>query len=188
MKIKVLIGFICGMLLAGNLLADEQSHRQLAEELMVTIKIDEQIQEMFDQMKEMQKQYMQRAGQSRNEEVPPEVLEMQEKVWNMMAEEMSWDKVKEDYIALYVGTFTEEDLRGLIEFYKSPAGQKFLEKGPELMRKSMEIGQRQTLKIMPEIQKLTETMRQEMLRKTMETPPATTTETKPSVKTNPEVK
>ncbi|MCH7927981.1 MAG: DUF2059 domain-containing protein [Candidatus Dadabacteria bacterium] len=62
------------------------------------------------------------------------------------------------YISIYAETFTEEELKGAIKFYKSPIGKKFIEKQPELMRKSMQISQKQMTTLMPKIQKLTEEM------------------------------
>ena len=47
-----------------------------------------------------------------------------------------------DKIKVYADTFTEEELKGLISFYKSPVGQKFIEKTPELMKRSMELSQK----------------------------------------------
>ena len=69
-----------------------------------------------------------------------------------ISREFSWDKMKEDYITLYADTFTEEELKGIIAFYKSPAGQAFIQKQPELMKRSMELSQKLMLKFMPAIQ------------------------------------
>jgi hypothetical protein len=74
-----------------------------------------------------------------------------DKMLDMMAQELSWDKMKEDYITLYADTFTEEELKGVIAFYKSPAGQAFLKKQPELMKRSMEMSQKLMLQVMPKI-------------------------------------
>ena len=55
---------------------------------------------------------------------------------------------------LYASTFTEEELQGVIDFYKSPAGKSFVAKQPELMKKSMELNQAKMSAIMPQIQQL----------------------------------
>jgi hypothetical protein len=41
---------------------------------------------------------------------------------------------------IYVGAFSEEELRGLVAFYKSPLGQKALSVLPEVTKQSAEIG------------------------------------------------
>jgi hypothetical protein len=65
---------------------------------------------------------------------------------------LDWDNLKKDYVKIYADTFTEDELQGIINFYKSPAGKKFVEKTPELMQKAMEISQRQMGELMPKIQ------------------------------------
>ena len=57
--------------------------------------------------------------------------------------------------------FTEEELQGLIDFYKSPVGNKFLEKQPELMAATMNRMQTEMAKIMPKIQEAAMTAVQE---------------------------
>ena len=54
---------------------------------------------------------------------------------------MSWDKMKPVYVSVYAETFTPEELRAMIAFYKTDVGQKWLEKQPQvqaaIMQKSM---------------------------------------------------
>ena len=54
------------------------------------------------------------------------------------------------------GTFQE--LKDLIAFYKSPAGQAFTRKQPELTMKTMEMTQKLMLQVMPKIQAMTKEM------------------------------
>jgi hypothetical protein len=79
-----------------------------------------------------------------------------------MAREMRWDNIKEDYINLYVDVFSESELRELIRFYKTPLGQKLIEKTPLLMQRSMRIGQQKMMRVMPEIQAISREMMQDL--------------------------
>ena len=45
-------------------------------------------------------------------------------------------------IPLYNRTFTEAELKGLLQFYQSPLGQRLLQVQPDLIRESMQMGQR----------------------------------------------
>ncbi len=164
-----------------HVFADEGANRKLAEDLLLIMKIDEQQTKMFDQIKQMQKEQMLAAGQSMNVKVPEESIAVQGKIMDLMSQEMTWDKVKEDYISAYADTFSEEDLHGLIEFYKSPVGQKLIDKSPELTKKMMAIGQAQTLKLLPKIKEITASVVADVKEK--KTPAAA-----PSVVTNSEVK
>ncbi|MDD3605464.1 MAG: DUF2059 domain-containing protein, partial [Kiritimatiellae bacterium] len=83
-----------------------------------------------------------------------QALAMQQKMMDLIAGEMSWDKIKTDYIGIYAETFTADELKGIIDFYKTPVGRKFIEKQPEIMEKSMRVTQKQMMTLMPKIQAL----------------------------------
>jgi hypothetical protein len=91
--------------------------------------------------------------------MPADVSGQMDKMMDMMAEEMSWNKMKADYITLYAETFTEQELKDTVAFYKSPTGQAFIRKQPELMKRSMEISQKVMIKIMPKIRAMTEELK-----------------------------
>jgi hypothetical protein len=101
---------------------------------------------------------------------------MTEKMMEIVTKEMSWEAMKDEYVAVYAETFTEEELKGLIEFYKSPAGRTFAKKQPELMERSMKLGQKRMLQVMPKIQALTMEAAKEAAKERMKTatPPKAT--------------
>ena len=70
--------------------------------------------------------------------------------------------MKDDYIDIYVKTYTESEIRAILEFYKSPAGKKFIEKMPELMQQSMAISQKNMPTIMNKVTKISEEMANEI--------------------------
>jgi|tagenome__1003787_1003787.scaffolds.fasta_scaffold20964193_2 hypothetical protein len=43
---------------------------------------------------------------------------------------------------IYARHFTADEIRQVTQFYRSPAGQKFLQKQPEVLKESMALGQR----------------------------------------------
>jgi hypothetical protein len=51
-------------------------------------------------------------------------------------DQMSWDKLRPQYVQIYQETFTQKEVDGLIAFYKSPTGAAFVSKMPVLMQKS----------------------------------------------------
>jgi hypothetical protein len=55
-------------------------------------------------------------------------------------------------LELYAKAFSEEELHGLIDFYKSPLGSKALEQMPALMRQGMAVGERMAQKHAGELQ------------------------------------
>jgi hypothetical protein len=52
-------------------------------------------------------------------------------------EELTWTKMRPRYVELYKKTFSQEDVDGMIGFYKTPAGQSTIDKLPKLMQEIM---------------------------------------------------
>ena len=57
----------------------------------------------------------------------------------IMREEMSWEKVRPLQMQIYTESFTQEEIDGLITFYKSPAGVAFVNKMPLVAQKSVSL-------------------------------------------------
>ena len=55
---------------------------------------------------------------------------------------MSYESLKPDLISIYESEFSASELREVRAFYATPAGQKMIEKIPQLMGKGAEIGAR----------------------------------------------
>ena len=62
---------------------------------------------------------------------------------------------------IYVGAFSEEELRGLVAFYKSPLGQKALAVLPEVMKQGAEIGIRRGQEHSAELQEMIKKAKEE---------------------------
>lgn len=55
----------------------------------------------------------------------------------IMADELSWDRMKLISLQVYRETFTQEEIDHLITFYESPTGRAFVAKMPVVMQKSV---------------------------------------------------
>lgn len=66
----------------------------------------------------------------------------------IMREELQWSRLEPVYMQIYRESLTQEDVNGMLQFYKSPAGQALIEKMPLIMEKSMQVTQEQ---IMPRL-------------------------------------
>ena len=135
--------------------AQENVRKQLAEELLLLMEVDKTVAKTFDMIKQMQMNQLgsMKLPEELTKEASERIVSMQGEIMDIVAKELEWDKLKEDYISIYADVFTKEELEGIIAFYKTPVGQKFIKKQPELMQKSMEITQKQMTTIMPKIQK-----------------------------------
>lgn len=73
----------------------------------------------------------------------------------IIRKEINWADLKSAYIKLYAETFTQEEVDGLLAFYRSPAGVALLEKMPLVTQKSTAITQQ---RIGPLVEKLKASM------------------------------
>jgi len=80
--------------------------------------------------------------------------ELQDKLGAILNNVFSWEKLRPIFVKAYADAFTEQELDGIIGFYKSPAGQAMIAKTPALMTKTNELVQQQMAAAMPEIQQL----------------------------------
>lgn len=73
----------------------------------------------------------------------------------------SFDELVDMLAPIYKERLTEEDLKGIIAFYKSPVGKKLAEKTPEITSESMMVGQQWGMKIGQQIMMKLEEKNQE---------------------------
>lgn len=86
------------------------------------------------------------------------------KTMALLKKEFTWDLLKADFVKLYVNTFDQSEIDGLLAFYRSPAGQAFVQKMPLVMQGSMEISQVRMQALMPKLMRSLEDTKQEASR------------------------
>lgn len=82
-------------------------------------------------------------------------------------EELSWNRVKAHYIAIYATRFTAEEMKDIIAILKTPTGQNFARQLPELIRET----KRQNLQIIKEVGTKVRVMVEDMRRQAAEESP-----------------
>lgn len=110
--------------------ADETSHRQAAEELLRYTNVEKQLQGAIEQTVDIQVKA--------NPQLAPRAGVLKK----FFSKYMSWESLKDDIIKIYTDAFTENELKQITAFYKTPVGKKMLERTPEIMGKSMQLGVR----------------------------------------------
>jgi hypothetical protein len=86
-------------------------------------------------------------------EVAQQVQQMMPKILDSVYKQMTWESLKPDFIQIYSEVFTEQEIKDLTAFYKTPLGQKLIEKMPEVSEKSMLIMQKRMPAMMADMQK-----------------------------------
>jgi hypothetical protein len=76
-----------------------------------------------------------------------------------MDEHFRYEEMEPDFIRMYTDTYTEEEIRGLSAFYRTPLGQRLIETLPEVSAASQRIVMERLQSAMPElIRRMTEAM------------------------------
>ena len=167
---KKVIVFTVAILMSGifaihaaeiNVNDDMAARTKLATKLLEVMDIGKAMNQSFELVKKMQtgmiKQFAQNA---KNQDL---AIKHQNKIMDLMQKELSWETLQPEFEKLYAETYSTEELEGLIKFYQSPIGKKFIAKQPEMQQKSMMMVQKMMMRIMPKIQALTKEMQKKII-------------------------
>jgi uncharacterized protein len=147
----------------------------LIEELLVALKLEQNQQQamqtiqdnivsQFNQMLEPQMKNL-GADPEMKRRAEADVQDFQRRVFALLATHMSWQTMEPVYVAMYDETFTVDELRSLVAFFKSPAGQAYVDKTPVLMNNTLKQMQQVVDDVKPEIQRLSNDFMQQMKEK-----------------------
>ena len=170
MKTIIIAAWIGLVIVAADIRADEASKRARIEELLLLTNVEAVTNQVLDQIKNMSLESLKRAGMPGESEAAFKAN--QERIFALIKDQMSWEKMKPNYVQLYSDAFTEEEVEGIVAFYKTPTGQGMLKKMPMLMQNSMKLSQQRMAEIMPEIQRIIQETKQETKDKQQKQPPA----------------
>jgi hypothetical protein len=88
--------------------------------------------------------------------------ELQTVLREFMDEHFRFEDMEPEFTRMYADLYTEEEIRGMTAFYRTPVGQRMVETMPELMAASQRITQERLAAVMPELmQAIMEVMEEE---------------------------
>ncbi|NNM81178.1 MAG: DUF2059 domain-containing protein [Burkholderiales bacterium] len=87
---------------------------------------------------------------------------MLERTSALLKANLSWEKLEPMYVRLYKETFSEEEVKGMLAFYRTPSGQAVIHKMPLLMQKVMLETNTMIRSMSPEMQKIQQDFASEM--------------------------
>lgn len=125
---KLFIGLAIACLITSSVWASSNSHRQAAEELLKVSNLSSTMDRMIMQMVEMQLQQK------------PMMEPYRDILLQFFNKHLSYSSIKYDFIDIYTEEFSEQELREIIKFYKTPVGKKTITKLPILMQKGAQVG------------------------------------------------
>lgn len=146
---------------------------KLVEEMLVLSGTPDTLKNVTEQIMQMQTQMInQRTELSAAKK--EKLVAFQQKILQKIMAFLGWENMKNDYIALYAEVYNEEELTALINFLKSPAGRKMVQKNPQLMQKAMTMMMQKMQQLTPELEKMTKEFAQEMVKDEQAAPPPAT--------------
>jgi hypothetical protein len=144
--------------------AQDQSKRAVAEELLNLVDMKGTMERSSATVKQMVIQQIQKSNPApQDPAVEAKLTDFMGKIMDMVSHEMSWDKLKDKYVTLYSDIFTEQELKDITAFYKTPSGQALIKKQPEVMKRSAEMTQKMMGELMPKIHAMTNELKEKNL-------------------------
>jgi hypothetical protein len=171
--------FFVSHLTAQTVKTPDPPKAALIEDLIVALKAEQNLQQMMQTINaSMQSQVKQIVDSQlknvsdgspedaeRRRTMAADVQDFERRLLDLTQAHMSWQTMKPVYVAMYDETFTADELQPLVVFFKSPAGQAYVEKMPLLIGNTMKRMQQVVAGMMPDIQKLNAEFVQQMKEK-----------------------
>jgi uncharacterized protein len=130
---------------------DHASHRlDLAIELLAQLDMDRMMDGMQGQMEAVLREQL--ATVADCEAMQPAVEAFASEAGAVIVSGLKSDLLMPEIAQLYAEVFDEQELQGLLDFYRSPLGEKMMAKMPELMERSMTLAQAQMGDVMAQIE------------------------------------
>ncbi|HVX65619.1 MAG TPA: DUF2059 domain-containing protein [Bryobacteraceae bacterium] len=135
----------------GAAWADEASKAAKVEEMFQVTKSEAMMERSLAQVRAMQQAQAAKLDLGTD---PAKKQHATEAINKVVAEHLGWEKLKPRFVALMAEAFTDEELDGILAFYRSPAGKAMVEKMPQFMGKTMGVVQAAMQEMQPEIQRI----------------------------------
>lgn len=128
------------------------------EALLTVTQAERLMDGMYANMEQMMRQGMQQAmrGQTLNDEQRRVLDAAPPRLAKVMREELSYATLKPMFAEVYRDTFTQDEIDGLLAFYRSPAGKAMIEKMPQAMQRSMAAVQQRMGPVMDKVRQAME--------------------------------
>jgi hypothetical protein len=135
--------------------ADDASHRAKAQELMALLHTQEMVEHIADSLK---KQLPDAAtsviGANPTPDKKTGAASFVKHADDLIDTQLSWSNLQSAFTDIYVKNFTEEQLDGIIAFYKSPAGLALLTTMPTINNQVNQYGDQKIIDLKPQIKQL----------------------------------
>lgn len=148
---------LLGLLAALPLHAEEPPASEASiRELIAVTESQKMLDGMYGQLDSMMLAGMRQAlaGQTLNADQQKILDDMRTKMVALFKAEMAWSTFEPMLVDIYRRSFTETEIKGMLQFYKSATGKAVIAKMPAVMQSSMQAAQGRMASLMPRLQQL----------------------------------
>jgi hypothetical protein len=138
--------------------ADEATRRAKAEQMLTLTKTDSMMSTQLDALRtRVNELATQQSGPITKTPAQKKLTDdYLKQVQGVTDDEVGWTKLRPLVIQAYADSFTDEELDGIIAFYKTPAGQAIVTKTPALSDKTMGLVQGRIKDMQPKLAQMTD--------------------------------
>ncbi len=142
MKKTVLLALVVLLCFTGLAQAQSDQRLKAAENLLEAMNVKVALQKSIDAMLDVQLRQR------------PAMRPYKDILLKFYRKYMSYESLKDDMVQIYADAFSEKELNEIAKFYRSPVGQKTIEKMPELLAKGAKLGIERVRKNLPELRSM----------------------------------
>lgn len=155
---------VCLVLLTPSLWADERSKAAKADELVQLLNLEATQQASMETVLEQfsAKSMSKMLGMNLSPEMEQRLQRMEADLNKMFSEALDWKKLKPIYAQIYAEAYSEEELEGILTFYRSPAGKAMVAQTPLVTKKSVAVSQEMMVQLQPKLQEYMKKSMQEI--------------------------
>lgn len=158
--VRHLLAILLWSALASPVMAATDSHRRAAEEFLGLINFQKQLSTTGQRvtLPLRQRLSMVRTDAARAQLIRDHISAIEA----LVNTELSWANNKADYIRVFTETYSEDELRELVTFFRSPTGQKFLADKPVFNQKIAGLSNAKLEALKPRLDEMEKQLKQKM--------------------------
>lgn len=141
---------------APAIAADAPASEASIRELLTVTQSEKLVDSTMGQIDSMMQNSMKQAlgGQTLTADQQKIIDDMRAKMIALFKEDMKWETLEPMFVDIYKRSFTQKEVDGMLDFYRSEPGQAVIAKMPLVMRNSMQAMQGRMVALLPKLQQL----------------------------------
>ena len=140
--------------------AEKAVDKATVEELLEVTNVTSIVDTMYSEIDQMLEGLASQLGIT--EEEQPIFDKYVAKIKNSVKDQISWERMKDPMIELYMKHYTDKEIHDILAFYKTDTGKSLIRKMPLIMQDSIQLSQGMFKATLPRIQELAEELQVEL--------------------------